>query len=780
MILKILIRLIAIPKRGTFTAFSLLLTAIVLLTATRAVVAQTADEKLRIESVKVGFNGFYKVGSWTPVQVLLVGGEEPMTGEIFFETQDGDGEATRIGFDVPTREGNGRALPRRVLVPARTQVNFSANVRFGRVNDPELTVRFVVDGKSVTTKRLTVNSDRMQEVLPTPMLTSQELIVSVGPRIGLEREATTIAEGYKTRNIELVNLQDIFQLPTRWYGYEGVDAVVITTSRPEIFEQAGKAWIEALQQWVRMGGRLLLSVGANGDQILRQPPAEADSGVTREPSLADFSPGRFVDTISVSSTAAFHDYANSTTALEWATSAGRPPDISQLEDVRGHVEIAERQTGLPLAIRYPFGMGEVIFLAVDIDRPPFSDWKDQGKLLSRLLSIDSQVSDGQEMSAQSFQYSGYDDLSGQLRASLDHEFTGVTTVSFSLVALLVVIYILLIGPVDYLLVKRVFKRTELTWITFPTIVLAVSFGAYWLASYLKGDQLRVNQVDIVDVDEESGFVRGTSWINIFSPQPENYSLSLLPDIFSASNIREKEVLLSWWGLPGTALGGMQSQTLPALFRRPYEIKPELGRISEVPIQVWSTKGFAGRWNGRIDVEPSSLFLPASNGAIQGTLTNHFDVNLVDCELFFGEWVYRIGEIGAGEQIRISEDSVPLSPQSGVLGTQQVRQGDYVQAKIQDYNHLELNNVSRMLRVMMVYDLVGGKPVVGELDHHYYGFIDCSPLIKAGRAVLIGRGPGAKDAAGLLDDGTPLSSPQDRHWTYYRVVMPVQRNVAVKN
>ena len=75
---------------------------------------------------------------------------------------------------------------------------------------------------------------------------------------------------------------------------------------------------------------------------------------------------------------------------------------------------------------------------------------------------------------------------------------------------LVFIYILWIGPGDYFLVKRLLKRMELTWITFPVMVLSVSLGAYLLAYHLKGDQLRINQVNLVDVDVETGLVRGTT------------------------------------------------------------------------------------------------------------------------------------------------------------------------------------------------------------------------------------------------------------------------------
>ena len=89
---------------------------------------------------------------------------------------------------------------------------------------------------------------------------------------------------------------------------------------------------------------------------------------------------------------------------------------------------------------------------------------------------------------------GVTDLSTQLRAALE-QFPGVKLIPFGWVAFFIFLYILLIGPGDYFFLKKVLKRMELTWITFPTIVLTVSLIAYYAAYVLKGNDLLVNKVD---------------------------------------------------------------------------------------------------------------------------------------------------------------------------------------------------------------------------------------------------------------------------------------------
>src|SRR5581483_7810935 len=133
---------------------------------------------------------------------------------------------------------------------------------------------------------------------------------------------------------------------------------------------------------------------------------------------------------------------------------------------------------------------------------------------------------------------------------------------------------LFIGPLDYLLVKKVFKRMELTWLTFPAIVALFSLGAYLLAYWLKGDQLHVNRVEVVDFDVASGAVRGTLWSNIFSPQIDAFDLTLIPGGPPAGANRASSVLLAWMGLPGDSFGGMNAgRGNASLFTRPYSFAP---------------------------------------------------------------------------------------------------------------------------------------------------------------------------------------------------------------
>ncbi len=189
---------------------------------------------------------------------------------------------------------------------------------------------------------------------------------------------------------------------------------------------------------------------------------------------------------------------------------------------------------------------------------------------------------------------------------------------------------------------------ELTWITFPIWVVLVSAGAYALAMYTKGDELRLNQVDLVDVDVQSGMARGTSWLNLFSPQSQTFDLGLAPARAVGATVADSQRLLSWLGTGGTRFGGGSG----ALFAGQYDFSPELDTLSHVPVQVWSTKGFLGRTTFPCREVPVANLVLAADGVPEGTIRNDLKVELSQCMLLSGSWAYLLADLKPGDTVRL--------------------------------------------------------------------------------------------------------------------------------
>ena len=343
----------------------------------------------------------------------------------------------------------------------------------------------------------------------------------------------------------------------------------------------------------------------------------------------------------------------------------------------------------------------------------------------------------------------------------------------ALVALLVVVYILLIGPGDYFLVKKLMNRPALTWITFPLIVLGVSAVAYWYANVKKGDQLRVNQVEIVDVDTTSGLVRGTVWSHFFTPRVDQYQLTLKPDFLGGAALKNSVPQVAWLGLPGYSLGGMQaSATQTAVFNSGYTFSPDRTSMQNVPVQVWSTKTITARWTARVGPSISADLQRTSDELLSGNLSNSTGIELDDCLLLYGRWAYHLGRMSNQATVKFD---YALQPRTVKTSLTSATAGDTTEENTAEDGtvpfRLAESDVTRLAKTMMFFKAINGRRYSGKFSR-YQSFVDLSHLLRQEDvAILLAKSP--TTGSQWQNGEQPLRSDEDRRWTFYRFVLPVE-------
>ena len=696
--------------------------------------AQEPAKSVQIIELRAGFSGHFKVGYWTPFEVVLRGGSEPVRGHVELVVLDGDAVPTRV------RAPDGEPL---ALEPGEEKTVL-LDAKIGQLKS-DVTVGFRSEGRLIASRRLSTTAD---EELIHIMPSGQELIVWLGAGDNSGDQAQ-----FDERRATLAHVSDPSRLPVHWWGYEGVDAVVLVTGQDEIDSQltSNSPQMAALDQWVRMGGRLIWSAGKRAETVLA-PDSQ----------LARFAPGTFASMVPLRQSTMLETYADTSEPLE-AGSGPFSAGVPKLQDVRGSIEAyaGGNPRDLPLVVRTPHGFGEVVFVAFDLESPALVQWSARPQLFDKLLrKARSATKETDSGTLGQVTTLGFVDLSGQLRSALD-QIQGVQLVPFWLVAVLVLVYIVCIGPLDYFLVKKVLGRMEATWITFTLTVVLFSAGAYALAYQLKGGELRTNQIDLVDFDAESKLIRGTSWSNLFSPRIDEYDISLSVDSKTATS---PTLLFSWLGLPGNGFGGMNPPggAMP-LFTEPYDFFDHLDGLRHVPMAIWSSKTFVGRWwsqgVGQIEADLSD------KGKLVGTLTSHLDEPLDDAVLIYQRWAYPLRQLKPGQFVEIETQ---LDPQTVETYLRHVRiEGDHNVSAPYDRASLD---VPRIVQIMSAHELAGGEGYTG-LVNQYQSFVDMSGLVKNGRVILIGRR--AKPAAELTRDGQPMAKELDEHWTFYRYVFPVR-------
>ncbi len=86
-------------------------------------------------------------------------------------------------------------------------------------------------------------------------------------------------------------------------------------------------------------------------------------------------------------------------------------------------------------------------------------------------------------------------------------------------------YILLIGPINYFVLKRLDRR-EWAWLTMPVLIVAFAVGAYAFGSLLRGSEVIINEVAIVR--GAPGATEGTAqaYLGVFSPSRGTYQIKV--------------------------------------------------------------------------------------------------------------------------------------------------------------------------------------------------------------------------------------------------------------
>ncbi|MBR4976734.1 MAG: hypothetical protein IKY61_06725, partial [Thermoguttaceae bacterium] len=632
-------------RRATLQVVAAFLTAMASVFSTaRAERVETAPTSVALEAVavNVGIDGVYKNGFQTQVVAFWKGNAE----RVELETLDSDGTPFLVAKKPSAVENEaGRAEFSTVLPKANAA----------------LTLRCVAaDGAVVErTFKPGARSADSTTVFNAPISATKPIYLVVGQGdVGLQ-DAFSALRWNEARRPTVVQINSLDFAPTDWRSYEAIERLILTTAAPETFAvEATDARVVAIERWLERGGDVVLLAGAESIPLLKKGGA-----------LSAFSPGAEVAD-------APHEFrvVNSLLAnLEGVKNLAmtgtksspylRVPVASELKP-NAVVGMLEAET--PLFVERPVGLGTVAFFASDLATPPFSNWSGRGVLWAKILGI---ASSGAATAADAPVYvkRGYRDISGQLRSAND-VFDGVASPSFALALVLMFVYLLAVGPLDWFLAKKGFKRPSTTWATFPTFVLLFGALAVWTTSATRTSEPLLNQVDLIDVDVESGVVRNVSWFGIYSPQDERRGLSFGAGAASAFGKDAKFVdaptaTLTPLTLSGNGVGGAEQQTFaPRVWDVPYSGEAEAdstASLSDVPFLARSSKSFVGRWTGRLAELPRGD-LYDDGLALRGTIVNPFDVPIYSAFVLYAGGAYSLGTLAPGET-KLERSAIRLEP-----------------------------------------------------------------------------------------------------------------------
>ncbi len=268
----------------------------------------------------------------------------------------------------------------------------------------------------------------------------------------------------------------------------------------------------------------------------------------------------------------------------------------------------------PLVAVLPRGSGRVVWIGADLAANAFGGWEAGGGIWSRLVASDAARFFGRQSSS--------DEASAMTQALAN--LPALEVPPAELLLAVIVGYILLIGPVSYLVLRR-FDRRELAWITAPLLVVLFSACSYGIGTSLKGSQIIVNQISVVRSVSDGSAANVTTWAGIFSPARATYDLSVGGDALLAE-----------------VSAGSESGTVAI----PTE-QGDPAHLNDLSVNVFGMRAI--RADTVIARAPSlSVVWRMAEGRLRGTVTNVGDAALSDVAVLTGSSGEMVGALAAGE------------------------------------------------------------------------------------------------------------------------------------
>ncbi|UJF35098.1 DUF7408 domain-containing protein [Paenibacillus hexagrammi] len=549
-------------------------------TARHAAAEPSGTIQIQTEQV---FGSGVKLGRWLPVQVTLNNSGEDVSGDLAFQSAGMDGNKDSMfvqHVDLP--RGSTKTVT--MLLPG---------MDYSKGNNAILLYRdSLEDGKPIP-----LEGTSYLETTTIPADTVQVGVLAED--VDTMNFLALLSQNGKKTNIVHLKGSDV---PNIALALDNFDVMVLNNFASDVLSQEQ---VSAIQGWVRRGGYLLLAGGAG------YPKTAAP--------FVDISPVTYEHTESIRVLEALEKLGDKELSLTDSFTISKAA-VKQDANV-----IAATQDQVPLFADIAVGRGEVMYAAYDLALNPMASWNGNPRLWEQILKEPFELTYQANQNQMKFGPGPYWDLSRALEF-----FQSLKPPRLSILAWVMLVYSVIIGPILYVVLKRMDRR-EWAWVMIPVLAVAVSAGIFQIGSSSRGSTM----AQLFQTLELDGTGMGTekALLSVFLPKGGSLELQL-PGHTHVSPFR--------------AVDGNSSRTTTG--RNELVIEQRDGnsrvRIQDVPYSSVSKMQIdtdAPLETGRLEYTLRSLSI---NGA-EGEIINQTKWDMSDVAVIMNQNVIRIGELKAG-------------------------------------------------------------------------------------------------------------------------------------
>ena len=682
-----------------------------------------------------GTDGIVREAGWFPVAVELQNDGPPFNAT--FELAGG-GQTRRIVVELPTN------TRKRFIIPAFAS---SAAIWDARLVDERGKVRAEKTG-----------------LRPLRSLAAESILLGATARTfgGLPKLPELKNNNSRSPIQPLVARMPVEQYPDTALALESLNAIYLNSEKA-LELKANQA--EALLAWLHEGGHLIIGV-------------EQPSDVNATPWLRPFLPCDLTGVGSIKSSRDIIQWLSAGDAQDAdafrssqvrdqrfrpmrvsrlvgpvAYPAGWLAPDSEFEQVEIPVATATLRDGqavlsvhgIPLIVSARRGRGEITVLLFSPEREPFRSWKNREWFWAKLVSVPPRWFGPEYLNA----YGG-SSIDGVFGAMIDSRQVRKLPVQWLL--LLLVVYLLVIGPLDQYCLKRL-NRQMLTWLTFPIYVALFSLLIYYIGYKLRAGETEWNELHLVDIlpHGETAEWRGRTYASVYSPVNARYKV-----VGEQPQATLRGEFMSAWS------GGQEGSRADVVQR-------DKGFEAEISVPVWTSQLFVSDWLQSGDY-PFHASLVARGRNWEVTLENHLDRELKDVRLVVRDRIFSLGNLPPKKVTSFSVEETGMLLRDFVMQT-----GGQFQMAAQNRQHAFGDNASRWLELNSTnLTAASFAAQLANVGPNQRGFVcpegmDLTPVVERGDAVLLAWDPGHAPGNGSMNRFKTVRSHRD---TLLRVAVPV--------
>jgi hypothetical protein len=568
--------------------------------------------------VNAGFETRYRHGNWVPVQISLRNDGPDFNGTL---------SLSPVLPQYLGQSASNYQLP--LSLPAGTQKQVT------------MYLPLYFDIQSVAVKLLDSNGNAIKSQMATlnPLPPGSVLVgVLSDQTAGFGPLSTApLPDQDSSLVLEFLNAST---LPTLAAALKNFDAIVLdnfTTAN------LSTAQLTALQTWVYHGGTLILAGGPQWRQTLA--PLPADLVPVALNGLAAIAPGTpllFPNSPGASSPAIHAPVTISTATIPPPVSAHFTSD-----------EVILAAGAVPLMVQAHRGQGTILYLAFDPTLGPILNWQGAGALWSNLLlrGIGDQLLALASTSSGTTNYSELEQplLAYRMGTLLQASLPGTAALPWLSLFIVFAVYLLVLGVVRFLLVRKL-KRRDWSWRIVLSSIVVFSLLGYGLTAIERGAAIVSNSITIARLGQNGLPASLTTYMGVFVAHGGNFDIHISGNVLAQPS---PAILPSTEGKYIAPSGESATKIIP------------VHDGTDLTLQD------AGSWTlhpilfERDQQMPESLVshLTIQNGLLVGSVSNTLGYALDDAFLLLPNAALRLGHLATGQakQIRLKLSSSPLPP-----------------------------------------------------------------------------------------------------------------------